>query len=145
MNYTREQPLMLESDYPYEAQDGACRYDPAKGVLAVDHYEVGPQLTVQGFKETIAKGPIAQGICTLDKVLFTYESGIFNPQECCTDALSHLVTAVGYGVEDGKEYAILRNAFGASWGEKGYMRIALNEDGMGVCGILRWGARPVMP
>ena len=40
MNYTREQPLMLESDYPYEMKDGDCRYDQDKAVLAVDHYSV---------------------------------------------------------------------------------------------------------
>ena len=49
----------------------------------------------------MAKGPIAQGICTMDKVLFSYKSGIFNPSDCCTYRLSHLVTAVGYGSENG--------------------------------------------
>jgi KDEL-tailed cysteine endopeptidase len=44
------------------------------------------------------------------------------------------VAAVGYGAESGKEYYIVRNSWGAGWGEKGYVRIAV-VDGDGICGI----------
>ena len=62
-------------------------------------------------------------------------------KKCGTD-LDHAVTAVGYGSENGKEFLIVRNSRTASWGEKGYFRIAIDKDGNGVCGILMDSSRP---
>jgi len=32
--------------------------------------------------------------------------------------------AVGYGEENGNKYYLLKNYWGADWGEKGYIKIA---------------------
>jgi len=56
--------------------------------------------------------------------------------------LDHGVIAIGYGVDTAKgEYYIVRNSWGASWGVKGYVNIAI-VDGNGICGIQM---EPVMP
>ena len=60
----------------------------------------------------------------------------------CGHNLDHAVTAVGYGVENGKEYYIIRNSWGADWGEQGYVRMAAGKDGNGVCGVLLDSSRP---
>ncbi len=46
------------------------------------------------------------------------------------------MTAVGYGTDTtaGQEYIIVKNSWGAEWGEKGYIYIAA-VDGKGICGI----------
>jgi len=62
-----------------------------------------------------------------------YSDGIFDSAECGT-SLDHAVAAVGYGSENGKEYYIVRNSWSESWGEMGYVRIAV-EEGPGICGI----------
>jgi len=65
-----------------------------------------------------------------------------NAKNCGTD-LDHAVTAVGYGADSkGNQYYIVRNSWGPSWGEKGYIRIAAGQDGSGVCGILLDSTRP---
>ena len=62
-----------------------------------------------------------------------YNGGILNSNLCGT-TLDHGVTAVGYGVEKGREFYIVRNSWGPDWGDQGYIRIGIAE-GVGICGI----------
>lgn len=66
-------------------------------------------------------------------VFHHYFSGIITDNSCGT-GLDHAILAVGYGIENGFEYYIVKNSWGADWGEKGYVRIAA-VDGVGICGI----------
>lgn len=45
------------------------------------------------------------------------------------------MVAVGFGVSDNLEYAILRNSWGSDWGEEGYIRVELVDNQTGVCGL----------
>lgn len=63
----------------------------------------------------------------------SYSSGILDTNRCPT-SIDHAVNMVGWGVSDaGKEYWIIRNSWGTSWGENGYIRIAVKNSGNGVC------------
>ncbi len=50
----------------------------------------------------------------------SYGGGIFNG---VCGQYDHAVTAVGFGNENGVEYWIIRNSWGATWGEQGHIRI----------------------
>lgn len=50
-------------------------------------------------------------------------------------SINHAMLAVGFGVENGVEFAIVRNSWGTSWGEKGYVRVALVTTNPGVCAL----------
>ena len=66
-------------------------------------------------------------------VFLHYMEGIITDPTCGT-SLDHAVLAVGYGVENGVEYYIVKNSCGADWGEQGYVRIGIS-DGAGICGV----------
>lgn len=71
-----------------------------------------------------------------------YTGGILDRADCGTDA-NHPVIAVGWGVSDaGKQYYIIKNTWGADWGEDGYIRIAATHGGFGICGINSIGVWP---
>jgi len=85
-------------------------------------------------KAAIAKAPISVTVEADQRVFQMYSDGIFDSPECGTK-LDHAVAAVGYGSEGGKDYYIVRNSWSGSWGEMGYIRIAITGDGPGICGI----------
>jgi C1A family cysteine protease len=64
----------------------------------------------------------------------------------CGTSLDHGVLVVGYGTEGSTDYWILKNSWGAGWGEKGYFRILREQskEGPGVCGLQLDASYPIM-
>lgn len=86
-------------------------------------------------KDALAVQPVAVRVAASGYWFQFYDSGILDVPNCGTD-LDHAVTAVGWGTENGKDFLIVRNSWSTEWGEKGYIRLAMKEDGVGVCGVL---------
>ena len=64
-------------------------------------------------------------------------SGVFNDPSCPTDKVNHAVVAVGYGTDKtAGDFWIIRNSWGPSWGDKGYIRM---KRGVKMCAI-GWAA-----
>lgn len=59
-------------------------------------------------------------------------TGIYTGAKCST-YMNHAMTAVAYGVENGVEYVVIKNTWGTSWGDKGYVKVALTTTTTGVC------------
>jgi len=89
--------------------------------------------SVSQMKAAVEQQPLSVSIQANKMVFQTYTSGIFDSTACGT-RLDHATLVVGWGSEGGQDYWIMKNSWGTSWGEKGYMRLAI-EDGNGICGI----------
>ena len=111
--------------YPYSSgssgQTGNCRYNASSMPPAFKStgYIQLPTNDVDAHLEAIQKGPL--GISVAANNFMFYSSGIFDQ---CNDAdVNHAVVMEGYGEENGKKYWIVRNSWGPSWGERGYIRM----------------------
>jgi len=81
-------------------------------------------------------GPVAIAVEGENEFLDDYAGGIINDPRCGTN-LDHAVTLVGYGTENGVGYWLVKNSWGADWGENGYFRVFRDyRVGPGMCGIL---------
>jgi KDEL-tailed cysteine endopeptidase len=88
----------------------------------------------------IAQQPVSVAIDVNTSELQFYSSGVYNGN--CGTEIGHAVAAVGYGTRGVLPYFKIKNSWGITWGEKGYMYLLRNGNGKGKCGILE---QPVFP
>lgn len=133
-----------EEDYPYQAVDGRCDQNRKNAkVVTIDDYEdVNPYDEI-ALQKAVASQPVSVAIEGGGREFQLYVSGVFTGR--CGTALDHGVAVVGYGTENGLDYWIVRNSWGASWGEDGYVRLERNlaNSRSGKCGIAIEPSYPV--
>jgi cathepsin L len=124
-----------EASYPYEATSGIgnCRFDPSNvGATLTGFTDIltgsEPQLT------SALDGQAVSVAIDASHISFQlYTSGVYN-EPLCTHNLDHGVFAVGYGNDPSAgDYYIVKNSWGTSWGEKGYINMSRNKNNQ--CGI----------
>lgn len=123
--------LDTTADYGrYTAQDGKCDKSKLKNIAAgpFSSFKVLPKDEVQMAQWLSWKGPLSIHIDASG--WNSYRSGIMTKKPSTN--LDHVVLIVGYGSDQGKDYWIIRNSWGPSWGEKGYVRLARGVDASGV-------------
>merc|ERR550539_1667889 len=134
--------LCTEDSYPYRASDrtcspGGCSVAIPKGGVTgftdVDH-------TTQALMSAVSQQPVSVAI-EADKSPFqSYTSGVL--QGNCGTSLDHGVLCVGYGTDNGVDYWKVKNSWGGSWGEAGYVRMLRGKGGDGEYGILESASFP---
>jgi C1A family cysteine protease len=117
------------ADYPYTSgsgQTGTCKFNAAKVVAgtAPSGY-TSIQRSEAQLQTALNNGPAS--VCVAADAFQTYRSGIL---KSCPGSIDHCVQAVGY--DSTNNYWILRNSWGTSWGEQGYIRV---EMGRNLCQI----------
>jgi cathepsin L len=137
LTYSQMADLALEADYPYTAQDGSCQSFSIAGAGYKNVGKVDIQKGQKPFKYSVAQGPTSIAI-EADQMAFQfYNGGVLDSG--CGDQLDHGVLAVGYGVENGENYALVKNSWGPTWGSAGYVKVSLDNDS---CGLMNQPVRP---
>jgi C1A family cysteine protease len=121
--------IAIENSYPYSATQGTCQI--VQPQVHISGYQDVPRNDEMALAAAVANQPVSVGVDGSGVFQF-YQGGILAGASCGTK-MNHAVTAIGYGTgEDGTQYWLLKNQWGESWGEGGYMRL---ERGVGACGI----------
>ncbi|XP_070490102.1 cathepsin K-like [Chironomus tepperi] len=131
-------------NYPYTSGTtkvaGSCKSPPSVPLNFTTPFQFFLNGNATALKKIISNyGPVAIAMQVSSSGLFqNYKTGIFSdascpgPNQCGT--VNHAMVAVGYGSTAGQEYFIVRNSWGSSWGESGYIRMAMGNT----CNVACW-------
>jgi C1A family cysteine protease len=118
--------IELESDYPYSAYygtSGACKANSGLFKVGVSGYSTftrGAESQIASYVKST--GPVS--ICLDASDWNSYTGGVVTS---CGNNVNHAVQAVG--VDDSSSgYWKIRNSWGASWGEAGYIRLKYGQN-----------------
>ena len=135
--------LETEADYPYEAQGGYCMFEQSQVAAKISQYQVVGQSEALLQKASASIGPISVGIDASQRSFQLYQSGVYDEPECDPENIDHAVLVVGYGVEsDGTEYWLVKNSWGTTWGDEGYVKMVRNKNNQ--CGIANLASYPIV-
>jgi len=135
---------MMDFAFDYVAMDGICSEEsyPYDGVQNKECSNCTSVMNNSGCKDVpsnrddllqfaVARQPVSVAIEADQQSFQLYSGGVYDSPDCGTN-LDHGVLVVGYT----PDYWIVKNSWGSSWGDNGYINIARDGSKNGMCGIL---------
>jgi C1A family cysteine protease len=140
--------LCSEESYPYISGSGETEKCQTTCDL-LPHSQIKSWVDVastdKALMTAIAQQPVSIAIEADQKDFQLYQSGVLTSE--CGTTLDHGVLVIGYGTENGEDYYLVKNSWGTSWGDEGYIKLGRGpsyNDGQGQCGILLQASYPVL-
>lgn len=132
-----------EAYYPYEGQERYCRFSPSYiGATATGLVDI-PSQNEQALLQAVATiAPVSVAIDASHTSFQFYEEGVYYEPGCSPTDLDHGVLVVGYGSDGGSDYWLVKNSWGKSWGDRGYIKMSRNRNNN--CGIASMASYPLM-
>jgi len=131
----QNQGIGSESSYPYHARDGTCQRVPS--VATISGYKNVQQGSEDSLMTNLQSQPIAIAIEADQSSFQFYRSGVFTGP--CGQQLDHGVLLVGSGTDGGQDYWRVKNSWGVSWGDQGYIRMIRGKN---MCGLSNMASFP---
>jgi len=135
-----------EASYGYKGRNGDCAFSAANIGATIIGYKDITAGSEDALKDAVGTiGPISVGVdASLSWQL--YGGGVMSPKPligCSSNPskIDHGVAVVGYGSDSGKDYWIVKNSWGGTWGEKGYIRLI---QGKNACGLANTASYPTL-
>ncbi|GFS33765.1 aleurain-like protease [Actinidia rufa] len=135
--------LDTEEAYPYTGKNGECKFSSENiGVQVLDSVNItlGAEDELKHAVAFVRPVSVAFEVVNGFRL---YKEGVYTSDTCGRTPMdvNHAVLAVGYGVENGVPYWLIKNSWGADWGDSGYFKM---EMGKNMCGVATCASYPVV-
>ncbi|GJP61562.1 hypothetical protein CLOP_g18706 [Closterium sp. NIES-67] len=131
------------NNYPYLAYDSAtCLLDTSMPSMAqITGWELVPAFNAMALMKAVSMQPVVAFISatTADFAMYNKTRALNIYDGVCSTEVNHAVVVVGYnytGPDLKGSYWIIKNSWYATWGDRGYMYLAMTPDVRGKCGLL---------
>jgi cathepsin L len=130
-----------EVSYPYTAADGTtCNYNAANSGATLKSFTNVQTGSESDLLAKVTLGPVSVAIDASQNSFQLYTGGVYNEPACSSTALDHGVLAIGWGVDSGSAYWLVKNSWGTDWGIQGYIEMSRNLNNQ--CGIATMATLP---
>jgi len=120
-----------EATYPYEARDASCRAN-SNNFVATNSGDIRVGKSESALEDALVQTDYPISVVVAAHSSFQhYSGGVFSDPSCQYQQLNHAVLAVGYQ-KSGTSYWIVKNSWGSSWGDQGYINMKIGENSCGI-------------
>ncbi|XP_068084043.1 cathepsin L isoform X3 [Anabrus simplex] len=124
--------------------EGPCRYNASDIGATLTGFVSVPDGNYQALKDVLANiGPVGAVFDASMETLQFYSSGVYHDPTCRSGIydLNHDVLVIGYGTENGTDFWIIKNSWGETWGENGFLKISTATNS---CGLASYASYPLI-
>ncbi|KAJ3670223.1 hypothetical protein LUZ60_010547 [Juncus effusus] len=139
--------LSSEAVYPYKGVQGKCHKSKVhhNHAASIRSFGAVPSTNESMLAVVVSQQPVVVYIAAGNDAFQFYNGDGILDGPCGTE-LDHAVVIIGYGQDSaGRKYWIVKNSWGTSWGDEGYMYIAKDAHAIaGMCGIALHAYYPII-
>lgn len=124
-----------QTGYPYTARDGKCNTAQCTSQVSISGFKDVQANSEVALQAAVAQQPVSVAVDAGGYGWQFYSGGVMTAS--CGTSLNHGVLAAGYGTLNGTPYWQVKNSWGTSWGQKGYILLKRGNstNTKGECGI----------
>lgn len=123
--------LVCDSDYPYTSymgRTGTCDVDLTKAVIGLTGFTTIGGVSAKEVETNMANYMLSTGPLSVCLDASSWNSYVGGIMTVCGQSVDHCVQAVGVDTSSTNGYWKVRNSWGTSWGEDGFIRLAYGQN-----------------
>lgn len=123
--------LVQDDDYPYTSyygRTGTCSVDLTKAVIGLTSFTTIGGSTAEEVETNMANYMLSTGPLSVCLDASNWNSYVGGIMTVCGQSVDHCVQAVGVDTSLTNGYWKVRNSWGTSWGENGFIRLAYGQN-----------------
>jgi C1A family cysteine protease len=124
--------IETSADYPYTAESSSCQFNNGHISAKIQKWEYVTQSKSEPAMQSFLYAHSPLSVCVDAEIWQDYNGGVISTDDNCGTSIDHCVQATGWSNQNNTKVWNVRNSWGASWGESGYIYLEMGHD---VCGV----------